>query len=147
MEGGKPKYWTLPALDPFGVGQARRELRLAQAHVDGLTRHGLKSRFYRLLLVREVLTNPRVVFQGWEREGFEQALCYVGSPSKDLRSESIETPPPPGMVFLVFVTPQGTLSDWRWEKSAEDNPEFPENYRVRFRRIVWPTKVTLSALT
>ena len=140
----RPKDWVLSALDPFHPGEVSTwTVRIEQAHIDGLTRHGVRARFFRLLLVEGMLADPMVVFQGWEREGHDNDLCYVGRPERDFRSGSIEVPPPPGMVFVVFVTASGKVSEWRWEKSDEENPEFPEDYKARFRRIVWPTKVVL----
>jgi hypothetical protein len=140
----RPKQWTLSALDPRGIRKGDVwDVWLEQAHIDGLTRYGVSVRYYRLLLVEEVLSDPSVVFEGWEREGQDEGLCYVARPKRDFRSDCIEVPAPPGMVFLVFVTSGGKISEWRWEKSDVDNPEFPEGYKTRFRRIVWPTRVVL----
>ena len=113
-----PKFWTLAALDPDDpTGFASHEVRLAQNHTESLLKHGLDAKFARLALVPEVLQSPMMVLRGWKRAGFDDALIYVGRPARDFRNAQIETPPPQGMVFLVFVTPNGNISDWRWEKS------------------------------
>ena len=144
MADNRPKKWTLDAIDPFGDDGAVWKVWVDQAHVDGLSRHRVDPRFYRLLLLSEVLSDPTAIFQGWEREGQDGGLCYVGSPAKDYRSESIEVPPPPGKVFLAFVTSRGKVSEWRWEDSDEDDPHFPKGYnKGRFTRIAWPTIVML----
>jgi len=142
MAKGKPAKWTMEALNPYGSNDPL-EVWLPQAHVDGLTRKGLETRFARLLLVPEVLKNPEVVFQGLEREGQEEGLCYVGRPSRDFHSTTIEVPAPPGKVFLVFVERGGKVFEWRWEPSEDDEPAYPENYRERFGRVLWPTNQPL----
>ena len=81
----RPKDWTLPALDPRPQGQPSTwTVRLAQEHVDGLTRYGVGPRYYRLLLVPATIENPATVFEGLEREGQDESLCYVGRPPERL---------------------------------------------------------------
>lgn len=139
----RPKKWTLEALDPHDpTGVGTREVWIDQAHLESLTRGNLAPRFYRVLLVPEIVRNPAVVFEGWERAGHEDDLCYAGIPSTDFRTDTIQVPPPPGKTFLVFVTRRGRVTKWRWEDADPDQPEYPENWRTRFRRIVWPTNPT-----
>lgn len=136
-----PKFWTINALDPYDKsGCGTIELRLSYAHTEGLGRKRLDPRYARLMLVPEVVQCPTIVLKGWQREGYEDALIYVGKPSKDFRSPTIETPPPKGMVFLVFVTPHTyTISDWRWERADDSDPDLPENVSKRCERVLWPT--------
>jgi len=92
------------------------------------------------MLIPDVVLRPTMVLKGWKREGYENALIYVGRPDRDFRNTTIETPPPPGMVFLVFVTPDTfTISDWRWEFSDKNGPDAPEDL-ARCETILWPTK-------
>jgi len=101
---------------------------------------GLEARYARMMLIPEVVKSPTMVLQGWKREGYEEALIYVGRPSKDFRSPTIETPPPKGMVFMVFVTPDThTIADWRWEPADPNNPDSPEALFSRCERKLWPT--------
>jgi hypothetical protein len=80
----------------------------------------------RILLIDEVLRETRAIFHGWSRPGTEDCFVYAGNPGRDQHGPTIETPPPPGMVFLVFVLPDGTIDDWNWRKAAEGDPDVPE---------------------
>lgn len=115
------------------------ELKLHRGHPSGLATKGVEARFARILLIPEVVQHPIMVLKGWNREGFDDALIYVGKPSTDYRGIQIETPPPKSMLFLVFVTPDYIISDWRWEKADPDDPFLPENMQNRCERVLWPT--------
>jgi hypothetical protein len=136
-----PKFWTIVALDPFDPsGAGHIELKLSYAHTDGLRLKRLDARYARMMLIPEVVQSPTMVLQGWRREGYEDALIYVGRPARDFRSPTIETPPPRNMVFLVFVTPETHfVSDWRWELADENDPNAPQQVRERCEVVLWPT--------
>lgn len=139
MGTGRPQNWVLEAFDPLDqTGVGRRQVWLAQALIEKVSRGVLTPKFYRIQLIPEVLLNPLAVFEGWDRPGHDRDFCYVGIPSKDVRSESIEVPAPPGMAFLVFVTARGNVTDWRWEVTDTAIPGYPENWRQRFGRKLWP---------
>lgn len=143
MGHSKPRSWTLPAFNPHNPNDEPIEVWLDQAHIDGLTKRGLETRFARIQLIPEVLKSPRAIFQGLKREEQEDGLCYAGVPDVDHRNVSITVPPPKSMVFLVFITACNKISDWRWEKCDKDALDCPENYRTRFEKILWPTQQTL----
>ena len=136
-----PGFWTIEALDPVdATGCSVLPLRLSYAHTDGLRLARLDARYARIMLIPEVVRQPIMVLQGWRREGYEDALIYVGRPSKDFRSPTIETPPPKNMVFLVFVTPESrSIADWRWEPADPADPDAPENMLGRCGKVLWPT--------
>ncbi len=136
-----PQSWTIEALDPWDPsGCSTITLKLSYAHTEGLRTRRLDARFARIMLIPEVVKQPTIVLKGWNREGFEDALIYVGRPARDYRSPSIETPPPKNQVFLVFVTPgERVISDWRWEMADENDPDLPENMATRCERVLWPT--------
>ncbi|MBI1900767.1 MAG: hypothetical protein HYS13_06610 [Planctomycetia bacterium] len=118
----KPRKWELEAFDPTDAfGKARRTCWIDQATIEFITKGLLGARWFRLLCVKDVLLNPIAVFQGWNREGFEDALCYVGRPA-DHPKQDIELPAPPGRCFLTFVLPSGKIEEWRWE-SFDPNSE------------------------
>jgi hypothetical protein len=49
----------------------------------------------------------------------------------------------PGMLFLVFATPERYIfSDRRWEIASPENPNLPEESVNRSERILWPTNPT-----
>lgn len=138
---GSPKFWTIEALDPEDPTGCRTvNLRLSYAHTDGLAAKRLDAKYARIMLIPEVVKRPTMVLKGWKREGFEDAIIYVGRPGRDLRSPTIETPPPRDKVFLVFATPVNhSISDWRWEFSDENDPDAPEGVLSRCERVLWRT--------
>lgn len=134
-----------PALDPFGKsGVETWDIGLEQGQLDCLLQENGdvrdKVQLSRLVLAQEVAQNPIVVLQDLKRHETEESLCYCGRPSHDFRGLQIETPPPPGMVFCVYVTKTGKMTRWKWEKSDQNDPDLPENSNHnRFGRIVWPS--------
>ena len=137
-----PQFWTIEALDPDDpTGCGTIILRLSYSH----THHsatGMDARFARIMLIPEVVRHPIMVLKGWKREGYEDAVIYVGRPSKDYRSTTIETSPPKDKVFMVFATPRShSISDWRWEFSDENDPNAPEGMLSRCERVLWPTSL------
>ena len=134
------QFWTIEALDPDDPTGCRTvTLRLNYAHTH-CSAAGLDARFARMMLIPEVVRHPIMVLKGWKREGYEDAIIYVGRPPKDYRSTTIETPPPRDKVFMVFATPDNhSISDWRWEFSDENDPDAPEGMLSRCERVLWPT--------
>ena len=141
MMPATPKSWTIDALDPFDPsGCSVIALRLSYAHTDGLRMRRLDARYARIMLIPEVVRHPTIVLKGWKRDGYDEALIYVGRPAKDFRSPTIEVPPPPNKVFMVFVTPLGRqISDWRWEVADVSDPNIPTGMLERCERVLWPT--------
>lgn len=100
-----------------------------------LQHQGDERRQARLLLVREVLEEcTEALYGGWSRPMKDDSFVYVGRPTHDFKSLSIETPPPLGMVFLVFVLPDGTIDEWTWRKS---DPESGAPLGVN-GELIWP---------
>jgi len=92
-----------------------------------LQNHGHEKAMARLLLVREVLLEGALhIYGGWCRPDKEDCWVYVGRPNRDLKSLSIETPAPKGMVFLVFVLSDGTIDEWTWRGQAEEGEDKPD---------------------
>lgn len=134
---------TFEGLDPYDPnGIKTRTLGIEQdqlnalLHEDGTIRD--KVRLTRLVLAREVVQAPDVVFEDWMRPEHSDGLCYCGIPDRDLRGIGKQTPPPPGMVFCVFAKPSGKLTRWNWEPQDALHPGFPEDWQNRFGRVLWP---------
>jgi len=111
-----------PSLETWKVGIAESKIRL-------LRENGDKRRLVRIRLVKEVCEKPGDIVHGWKRQDKDDCYLYYGSPKSDYRSATIETPAPEGMVFLVFVLPDGTIDDWNWRPASEDDPRIPEGIR------------------
>ena len=108
---------------------------IAQSKLEILQKFGHAVKQARILLVRDVLSDTREIFQGWSRPDTDDCLVYVGSPGHDYRGPTIEVPPPKGMVFLVFVLPDGTIDDWNWRPVTTEDATMPEGIDGRK---IWP---------
>lgn len=114
--------FTFEAIDPknplktWKVGVHERKFKIAQ-------RSGHPKVNARLVLVAEVLQGgTERIYEGWCRPGKdEDCYVYVGRPTKDLKSATITTPPPAGMVFLVFVLADGSIDEWMWRPCSDEN--------------------------
>lgn len=137
---GIPGFFELNALDPHDqTGCGVIKLKFQKAHLKGLMKKNLAAKYSRIQLIPEVVQHPIMVLKGWEREGYEDALIYVGRPRIDFRNVGIETSPPKNMLFMVFVTPTNhIISDWRWELSDETDPNSPKNLKKRCGSTLWP---------
>ncbi len=131
---------SMEAFDPQSGGVWTVGLEKSQIDVlvrsDGKINDG--ARLLRLHLVKEVVTTPLAVFKDWKRPEFEDGLCYCGKPKSDYLGFGKQVPAPKNMVFLVFVTQSGKISDWRWEKECSETPNVPEDFENRFGEMIWP---------
>jgi hypothetical protein len=116
---------TFEAIDPANVDH-HWETGIPERLYRWLQNHGHEKALARLILVREVLSGGTLrIYKGWSRPGKHDCFVYVGRPRRDFKSLSIATPAPKGMVFLVFVLPDGTIDEWTWRPSAEDEENRP----------------------
>lgn len=114
-------YESLNALDPNS--QKTREAFIAKIQIEHLLKWGPATRYYEILSVAEVLEQPTSVHKGLNREGKENALCYVGKPHRF--GDGWNSPGFPGMVFLVFVTDDDVIFEWRWEAEDSQRAGYP----------------------
>jgi hypothetical protein len=134
----RPRRYTIVGIDPNDPsGERTRDLWIEQSFVEALTRSGLEARVQRLRLVPEVVRDPCLVFEGLERPSQEAGFCYAGRPSRDFPKRGIDLPAPHKKVFLVFVTASGKIFDWRWEDCDPEEPDYPEDWKNRFGRLLW----------
>jgi hypothetical protein len=117
---------TVEAIDPTDVEQ-RWETGVPEGLYRALQRAGHEKAIARLYLVREVLAGGTThTYRGWCRPDKDDCFVYVRRPDRDFKSLTIETPPPKGMVFLVFVLPDGTIEEWTWRPVAENETDRPD---------------------
>jgi hypothetical protein len=123
------------ARNPSNPDQEIWKVGIASGLLEVLQKHGHAVKHARILLVRDVLDDTREIYEGWSRPDTGDCFVYVGNPARDYRSPTIEVPPPPGMVFLVFVLPDGTIDEWNWRPMKHDDPTMPEGI---YGRRLWP---------
>lgn len=125
-------YSSIPAIDP-NDGKPW-EVMVSHAKMDLIASRGPMHAKELAWSVREVLSSPHAVFQGVREEGEETWLCYVGRPRHAFNKAGQAVPPYRGEVFLVFVTDERVVYNWRWEKCDPSDPKLPEGYAGRFVR-------------
>jgi hypothetical protein len=110
-------YLTFKAKDPRNL-KGHWETGIHEADFKRIRLFGHASRVARIQLVQYVLEeDTQLIFRGWSRPDKEDCYVYAGRPDRDYRALNIETPPPPEMMFLVFVLPDGIIDDWNWRPS------------------------------
>lgn len=127
-------------LKAFCPNSGEKTLKLMDEDVQIALKYRPRHKFYELSgdrktfdgsCVQEVLLSPKAIFVGLRQ--FQQGgVCYVGRPSRRWFDSGSQGPPPPGMVYTVFVNPRDMVFDWGWERSDQENPEWPEGYQDRF---------------
>lgn len=132
-------YHTVNGVLPRGGGPA--EFYVSIKKLQDLERSGPRTRFYDSLLLPEGLSKPTAVFQGLEREGYEEnAYCYCSKPAKRYQSASIEVPFPPNRVFLIFVEERESgffVLDWEKRPEDQNHLGYPEQWGEDFSRQIY----------
>jgi hypothetical protein len=123
--------WLLPfrAINPKNLDSSW-EIGVSERHYRYIQNHGHEKQIARLVLVQEVLEGGTVnLYKGWSRPEKEDSFVYEGRPTRDFKSLTIETPAPVGLVFLVFVLPDGEVDEWTWRPLTEDGGKQPDGIK------------------
>lgn len=121
----------IDALDPNDE-TGTWQVGVTHQRFERLKSSGHDKDYARLFLLLNVLTKPTAVYRGWNRDGQEDGLVYVGKPESDYHrvrggAIEIEVPAPAGMLFIVFVTQGGTVDSWSWRKHTDSNSDRPQD--------------------
>ncbi|HVA47426.1 MAG TPA: hypothetical protein VNH11_13740 [Pirellulales bacterium] len=132
---------TFQAICPDNPTKKTWDVGVAERFFSLLRTQGDTAKLARLLLVQEVLEpgGTERLYQGWSRADTDDCFVYVGLPKHDMKSLTIETPPPVAMLFLVFVQPDGTIDHWTWRPCSEDDPMCPSDVKGT---LIWPQNQT-----
>ncbi len=121
--------FTFRAIDPKALDK-HWETGIPERLFQHIRHHGHEKAVARLVLVREVLEGGTIaLYRGWPRLDKEDCFVYVGRPSRDYKSLTIDTPAPKGMGFLVFVLPDGTIDEWTWRQLDEEGEHRPDGVK------------------
>ena len=112
----------------------RWEVGVLEEKFRFLQRRGHQVKLCRLEMVKAVLDDTLAIIEGWSRPDSDDCFVYVGKPEFDRREIDIEVPPPPGMLFLVFVLAGGTIDEWGWRQQSESDPNIPDGVEGR---VIW----------
>jgi hypothetical protein len=135
---GNKGYETLEGLAPDGTGS--REFFVSKQQIEHVLKYGPESKFYELFSVSDTLKCPSIIAEGLKREGYENALCYIAKPKR--YGDGWNSPASPKMVFLVCMTDEFKVFEWRWEPEDADRLNCPKNAKQRFTKIKWKRSST-----
>jgi hypothetical protein len=108
---------------------------IAPGKVENLLKSGDQRKLFRLQLIETVLADSCALFEGWSRPDMDGCYVYAGRPGRDYPRQGIDNPAPVGMVFLVFVLPDGTIDDWSWRPIDPEDPTIPKGITGKK---IWP---------
>jgi hypothetical protein len=129
---GVKGYETVEGLAPNGADVCR--FFIAKQRIEHFKINGPEYKFWEIFSMVETLKSPLIIAEGLKREGLELGLCYIGKPRK--HRDGVDHPPPPGMVFLVCMTPDFKIFEWRWEPEDCSRANYPNDGK-RFTKIKW----------
>jgi hypothetical protein len=119
-------------VDPENPGRVKK-IGIQQRVIATLRKEIDRKRLARLQLVVEVSASPYAIIRGWDRTNKDDCYVYVGKPTRDYTSiadhavGSIDVPAPKNHFFVVFVLPDGTISDWTWRLADPVQPDRPKD--------------------
>jgi hypothetical protein len=120
------------------TGQSR-EFKISTDKISWIHKTGTDDKFYNLQNVPFTISSPHAIFRGLKREGHETSYCYVAKPVRRFTSESESVPVGDGFVFVVFVSSNFEIFNWRFER-ADGGGKLPENHHSRFAELLWVNK-------
>ena len=126
---------VVPSLDPGRLIKCIFKIRLSLVEFNKV--HGPEHRFYQLDLACKLTKKPTHIFRDLKRAGENLSLCYSGIPRCNYDNAGIPGPFPKGMVFVVFVTKDRFIVDWRVEEADKEDPTKPVNHRRRFGNLIY----------
>jgi hypothetical protein len=129
---GTKGYETLEGLAPNGVGVC--QFLVPKNRINHFKIEGPEHKFWEIWSMVETLKAPLIIAEGLKREGLETGLCYIAKPRK--YRDGADYPPPPKMVFLVCITHEFKVFEWRWEPEDVLRLNYP-NDAQRFSNIKW----------
>jgi len=126
-------YVSIAAIDPRD-GQSW-DLLVANRTIDEIGARQEPDRVKTLAyLVPHCVQHPTAIFEGLRDED-DEGLCYVSRPPhRYVGKAGHEVPPPPDRVFIVFVSPDRVIYNWRWEPCDTEDSDLPVGHAGRFDR-------------
>ncbi|MCA9093872.1 MAG: hypothetical protein KDA68_10320 [Planctomycetaceae bacterium] len=122
--------------DKSGVQTALYHIE--RSKVDELIKNEMESKLQRIRCIPSVISNPLVVYKGWNREGFEQCLAFVGIPDHDYSPKGVELPPQKNRHFLIYTTPNRRIKEWGWDVFDPNDESMRENQFGKEWVQLWP---------
>jgi len=122
-------------------GTAGAIFYVSRTVLDALQDDGPEWKLEDARFLLEAIQEPDAIFEGLERAGHGDCLCYSVRVSRDPDEDRVELPRY-GFVLAAFVRPSGwgyVIFDWEWREEHPDCPGHPLNWENDFTRQTWPT--------
>lgn len=124
----------LAGLGPDGSAWA---FELMSDRMKRAAEHGMGEATTLAKCVLQVLQDAgAMVFQGLRRDGYEEGLCYVGSPPSRFNADGSKRTPQIDDMFFVFINEDRTIYTWGWEtvpSHQHNDPTFGGRFLRRIR--------------
>ena len=117
----------------------RCEFKISTGKISWLHKYGPDDKFYNIWNLAFAVNNPNAIFKGLKREGHDNSYCYSASPARRFVNDSESIPINDGWIFLVFVSHNLEIFDWRFEHAGPVG-RLPENHETRFTKLIWENK-------
>lgn len=122
-------------------GQSDAEFFILRDDISFLKRHGPTWRYEDAALLQDALATPDCTFEDLKRKEYGVAIgyCYCVKPNRCYGDDGKPQPPPPDMVFIVFVRVDFGYVVFHWEWRQEDRSDLrhPLGWRNDFGRRLW----------
>jgi hypothetical protein len=129
-------YGELPAIDPHDGGTwtvlvSGRTMERVKSRGLGATRELADTVKWSLSNIRHLFRGLRDDEDDVDDDGW---LCYVARPNHAYDWKTTDRVPPwEGEVFLVYVTDERVVYQWKWVKADPENPNLPIDHNDRFK--------------
>jgi hypothetical protein len=81
----------------------------------------------------QLVRSAKVMYPGLRREGrLREGYAFCGRLSEAYGNEGQAMPAPGGMVYVVYVHPEGSVFDWDWVREDPHHPGHPIDTELRF---------------
>jgi hypothetical protein len=115
------------------------EFKISTEKIIWLHKYGPDDKFYNIQNLPFAVNHPNAIFKGLKRDGHDNSYCYVASPVRRFVGDTASKSLSDEWVFLVFVSQNLEVFDWRFERAGQDH-KLPENHETRFTTLIWENK-------
>lgn len=116
------------------------EFYLRETALDAVQQDGPEWKYLAATLLPTALEDPCVIFEGFGRDGYENAICYCYSPVYCKAATGAQIEVPNGHLFLVYaemLSGSTLVEDWGFREEDRNRPGFPIGWRTFNKGASW----------